>query len=152
MGYRSDVSIAIYGPEDAMVPLLAAERLKGDSILSIDKGYVSHFSADIAVTATERKKFIGISASFEQVKWYESYPDVQAWTRLLGEAAMHDGICTEFVRVGEDTSDIEADYHGDLCQYYLCTYTRIESNIPETETTKSSEALHDNHPELDFQL
>jgi hypothetical protein len=135
MGYRSDVAIAIYGPEDAMVPFLAAQRMKEKSILITDRDYVREF-------ADENAGFRGIASEFDHVKWYESFPDVQAWLNLLTEAAETEGINTEFVRVGEEPTDIEAAYHGDECVYYLTTFTRIESDIPETP--KSSEDNHDN--------
>jgi len=142
MGYRSEVAIAIYGPEDAMVPLIAAERLKPTNIFSADSDHINYFEDEISDPLETPAHYVGITAEFEDVKWYDSYPDVQAWNTLLAEAAGVDGICTEFLRIGEDLGDIEAAYHGENCQYYLHTFTRIVSDIPEH--TKYSEDNHDN--------
>lgn len=139
MGYRSDVSIAIYGPQDAMVPLLAAERLKANSILSADNDYVKHF---VPVIYDKKGAYLGIHVSFESVKWYDAFEDVQAWHTLLAEAADIEGICTEFTRVGENVDDIETAYHGDDCQFYLGVHSIITNSIPETTTY--SEDQHDN--------
>ena len=46
MGYRSEVAIAIYGPEEKMVPLIAAGRLKPDGVLSTDAEFIKHFKLD----------------------------------------------------------------------------------------------------------
>jgi len=142
MGYRSDVAIAIYGPEEVMVPFIAAERLKPSSVLSTDAEFIKHFKHTQAYPFSARAPCIGITAQFEGVKWYDSYPDVQAWQMLLSEASEVGDICTEFVRVGEETTDVETDYEGDGCRYLLTTYTQIHSDIPETTTY--SEDHHDN--------
>ena len=142
MGYRSDVAIAIYGPEEVMVPFIAAERLKPGSVLSTCAEFIKHFKHTQTYPFSVRAPCIGITAQFEDVKWYDSYPDVQAWQMLLSEASEVGDICTEFVRVGEEPTDVDTDYHGDGCRYLLTTNTQIQSDIPETTTY--SEDHHDN--------
>ena len=141
MGYRSDVAIAIYGPEEAIVPLIAAERLKPGNVFSTDAEFIKHFKLDPIPPSSDQRTFIGFAAQFDSVKWYHTYPEVHAWHRLLDEAAEVDDVCTEFVRVGEETQDVETAHHGYECRYLLTTYTRIESDIPETTY---SEDQHDN--------
>jgi hypothetical protein len=126
MGYRSDVAIAIYGPEKAMVPLLAAERVNPDSAVNVDAQY----------TETRRytrggHPWVMLFANFEHVKWYESFPDVIAWTQLVARAAETPDICTEFVRVGENSTDIEETYTGDEVGYYLAVSCRITRDLPD---------------------
>lgn len=54
----------------------------------------------------------------QDVKWYESYADVQAFEAMLIEVTEL-GYCSELVRVGEETSDIEHRTNGDGVQYLL---------------------------------
>jgi len=64
------------------------------------------------------------------VKWYPSYPDVQMFEEMLSafEGDIR-GYCTEMVRVGEDSNDIDTRYTGEDCQHYLSVRTSIDCNI-----------------------
>lgn len=68
--------------------------------------------------------------SLEDVKWYPDYPDVQMFENMLiafdGEI---EGYCTEFVRIGEESDDVEDRYTGDNRQYYLHVRREIDCNI-----------------------
>jgi hypothetical protein len=63
----------------------------------------------------------------EDVKWYESYPDVAVFTQMLPLIEELE-YCYEFVRVGEESDDIEhessADNYG-----HLSTYTNISCDL-----------------------
>lgn len=150
MGYRSDVAIAIYGPEGAMVPLIAAERLKPDGVFKIDGEYIRSYPFEVQ-RGVERIKYHMLHAEFTGVKWYEGYPDVQAWKKLLSDIADDPdatGLAYEFVRIGEDTDDVETGYAGDV-EFYLNVSRAISFDLPDTirfdlpENTTSSEDNHD---------
>jgi hypothetical protein len=109
MGYRSTVSyvIAFEKMEDrqAYIDMI---RVKKDSrmIEALGDCHIPKRDATIFYYQTD-------------TKWYESYPDVEAHTSLYKDArAMFgDAVDYKFVRVGEETEDIEEDStHGDLLE------------------------------------
>jgi hypothetical protein len=65
------------------------------------------------------------------VKWYPSYPDVQMFETMLSafEGDGIDGYCTEFVRIGEETGDIEERCTGDNNEYHLSVRREIDCNV-----------------------
>ena len=82
------------------------------------------------------KEFV-LKFSLEDVKWYPSYPDVQMFEAMLREFDVLDdgsdagipGYCTEFIRIGEETDDVEERHTGDNNQYYLNVRREIDCNI-----------------------
>jgi hypothetical protein len=134
MGYRSDVSIAIYGPEDEMAPFIAAQRMMGSSPLVTEREHVQCFGFGMQIGSDpEIVRHHIIKTTMEHVKWYESYPDVQAWERLMDEASENPALSVEFIRIGEETDDSEVRYHGDNCQYFLSVYRAINNSTPTEE-------------------
>ena len=69
--------------------------------------------------------------SLEDVKWYPSYPDVQRFEAMMGTFRSEEitGYCTEFVRIGEESDDVEERHTGDNNQYYLTVRRSIGCNI-----------------------
>lgn len=101
MGYRSDVKYMIMFPNET----LAKEFI---AIYSID---------EVTNRALEELKCISISGQFpllfgefDDVKWYETFPEVRAHTTLIAIAAEL-GYGTGFVRIGEDLDDVEEEYN-----------------------------------------
>jgi hypothetical protein len=99
MGYRSDVGLGIVFEND--------EKLKEFALK------VVAFQPDTVREALlEYSRSTGgdgfIFAGFEDVKWYDSFPDVQGH-HMLQELARENGAGTAFVRVGEETSDTVLD-------------------------------------------
>jgi hypothetical protein len=139
MGYRSEVAIAIYGPEDAMVPMIAAQRLSTKSPLAVDS-----YAIERREYTKDGKRWLLLNAYFEWVKWYQSYPEVQAWDNLRNDIRDNceaTGIAWEFVRIGEETNDVETDYAGAV-EFYLNVSRAIHFVLPNDTT--SSEDQHDN--------
>jgi hypothetical protein len=66
------------------------------------KDAVDEFRGDMTLD----EKHHVVDFAIDDVKWYPSYPDVQAFERMLREVEEL-GYCYEFVRVGEDNNDIE---------------------------------------------
>lgn len=131
MGYRSVVTIAIYGPEEEMAPLLAAQRMLSDSPLAADRDYVKSYGFGMTLNkGPEIVRCHMILAQFESVKWYEGYPEVAAWEELISEASDNEALCTEFVRIGEETDDIQVRYTGDDCGYFVDVDRRIKVAVP----------------------
>jgi hypothetical protein len=94
MGYRSDVAIGfMFADEAEMMGFAAALRLNPDE--------------NIQAALKEYKLLPGnvMYASFESVKWYDSYDDVQSHETILG-AARERKIPNAFLRVGEEANDV----------------------------------------------
>jgi hypothetical protein len=66
----------------------------------------------------------------QDVKWYSGYGDVQAFETMLEEFGDEiPGYCTEFVRIGDESDDIEMRPTGDNNEYYLQVRREIDCNI-----------------------
>lgn len=98
MGYRSDVAIVFYPERSEDMPAL--------------KLFVKENMPDEFV---EKQGFFSyLIARLNNVKWYDSYPDVNVYSALFNEwedMFMEENGATkfhyEFVRVGEEMGDIE---------------------------------------------
>ena len=121
MGYRSQVRSVIYGNPEIVNTLLVKTKLMDNTVFK-------EFKDNIRVDVLEKIKFIELVG--EEWKWYDDFKEVKAWQQLLNDANEL-GLATEFVRVGEESGDIETiqnDGDGDEgheCEYVLSTYTTI---------------------------
>ena len=112
MGYRSDVVLAI-GKELTPFLLLATSRCKQAEELV----FKHHDLFD-------RDYYEGWLLRWESIKWYEGYEDIDAIQKFVDEACADEYKIEEygkernsseyikFVRVGEDTSDVEMQGEG----------------------------------------
>jgi hypothetical protein len=119
MGYRSEVKSLVYGDSEPMAKFIAdnnelIEALKED------------FNDDIETIEKPMQTFIFLTLDY--AKWYESYSDVARWMALLNLADSA-GLMYEFVRVGEETSDIEYQHSQTECEYILQVVTTIDVNF-----------------------
>ena len=121
MGYRSDVKAAFYATPDkaAAMKLFVDENFPEElagNLRSINNGHCQ-----------------GYMFEDEHVKWYDSYPEVQAFNRFVSnflELAEQEEIkwAYEFVRVGEDSDDVE-ETRSDHADYYLRLARSIDSDF-----------------------
>lgn len=114
MGYRSGVTAVFYVSKVEHFPMLKLWLTENfpmdtfhDNVRWLDRGMV---------------------LECEDVKWYESYPDVQSYEKAadkfidLCNAEVSEGTPTfnyEFVRIGEDYDDVEVVREGIACEYLL---------------------------------
>lgn len=132
MGYRSEVASAIYGSKNAMQEFMQEHEILVNYIQN-------EFSVDVKVYDVEGRTFISLYQDF--VKWYDSFDEVQAWHDLL-DKAQEAGLNTEFLRVGESAEgDIEQDYHGDDCKYYLEPKVGISNYLPKPKATTEPDPI-----------
>lgn len=111
MGYTSDVAYVIKFDDiekrDAFVSLMLAKNEQ-------------HITEALDEVKHDYKKDPIITFTADSVKWYDSFPDVDAHHQLMDNAAhLFDGEY-RFVRVGENHDDIEIDEHTeayDLWEY-----------------------------------
>ena len=132
MGYRSEVSIAVYGDEAQMLALIAAQRIKGAKWLE-DEHEINEYSQSLYGKPDTKTPMVMIHAKFDGIKWYDGYEDVDCWTALL-EDAMENfsaNVNTEFVRIGEENEDMEVEYDGENVQFYTGVSREILKNLPQ---------------------
>jgi hypothetical protein len=120
MGYRSEVKSLIYGTEQEIADFKAAT-------FDLYNQVRAENGDEITDERNDKFKLIFLNAPYS--KWYDEYEEVQHWHDLL-DLAKEAGLCTEFVRIGESSEgDIETDYSGEKCEYYLEAVQRVEANI-----------------------
>jgi len=111
MGYRSQVRSLIYGPKEKLDEfLLLHTTILGSEVFRYFKDSLSRYTVKADIYLKEQKSSEEIlihvlDLSGYSWKWYESYEDVQAWENLIYEAQEF-GLNTEFIRIGEDDTDI----------------------------------------------
>lgn len=135
MGYRSQVRSLIYGEPDKICALYAAQALTGGKVFSdYFADELKRYRIDRDVYGEDGQRTIEVEVidyTGDSVKWYAGYHDVQAWEQLLSDAAEM-GLCTEFIRVGEEHDDIECRFRvDDGGDHYLSTSTSITDEVPE---------------------
>jgi hypothetical protein len=132
MGYRSHVKALVYpdAPEDPMSNPQFKEynTEKYEALKVLLKTTFGHLMADAYFDETcfefdDRREHLVFTA--DDVKWYDGYEDVQAFHRFLLDVTEL-GYCTEFVRVGEETDDIQQDSTGNDIEYLLNVSRSIE--------------------------
>jgi hypothetical protein len=113
MGYRSDIAYTIRfeGDDDkknrqSFYTFLAEAKSKNEYMIALDE-----------VTIDEKRLRFNFEA--QSVKWYDDYPDVISHKAFfaLGEeycATLTVPIAGSFLRVGEDSSDIQEESFGDF--------------------------------------
>lgn len=130
MGYRSDVTIFIYGPADAMAGFIAAQRIRGgDSGLAYSRN-IEFKEWERAFAPDNKTKMLGIYFEAIGIKWYDDYSEVIRWNSTMHQAGDYgNGVCCEFVRVGEDYTDTEFAVWGDECLYYLSINREVSLDL-----------------------
>ena len=145
MGYRSQVTIVIYGDKDDVTAFVAGERLKGvpkgmqyHPLLQTSKVvdyYFVHEVYDYGKGQTMMKW------SWQEIKWYDSYPEIDYWENLASvweDGYKNTSLCMEMARIGENADDLEVTYYGQDVDYCLSLHSEIsEDNMP-TKSTPST--------------
>lgn len=127
MGYRSNVMALIY-PDvgDILKEQPLYDQLK--VLMATTFKAVSDEFGDPYMTWCDKERVLKFD--LPDVKWYDSYPDVQMFEAMLrafdGDI---EGYCTEFVRTGEEVGDIEERRSGENGNYYLSVRTSIDCTV-----------------------
>ena len=143
MGYRSDVSILIYGDDDDVVAFKAGERVKGYpkgcEYYPLDKPEDGHLCDERFIWHTDDGDTM-LEYNFFGIKWYDTYPEIAYWQQLRGlweDAYGKTSLQMEFARIGENSDDTELDYYGSDCQFYLNVERTIYKDIPIKEKVQN---------------
>ena len=119
MGYRSDVKALIY-PLGGEHNLLEYDKLK--TLMNTTFKEVYDYWGDEYFTWNDNHRALMFDAN--SIKWYESFPEVARFAPFLDE--VHElGYEWEFIRIGENDDDVEADNSGDA-EGYLYVQRSIE--------------------------
>lgn len=104
MGYNSDVQAVIYGKPDDMDAYITTEGLIFNNIVFKDFNQsLRYYEAKIYDTKMKILHLYG-----DGWKWYGDYEDVEAWMKFMRDSVEHN-LDFEFIRVGENTGDIETE-------------------------------------------
>ena len=107
MGYRSDVKALIY-PLGGEHNLLEYEKLK--TLMNTTFKDFYEYWQDPHFTWDDKHRVLKFSA--ESIKWYDAYSEVSGFSTVLD--AVHElGYEYEFMRIGEDDTDVESMNSGD---------------------------------------
>lgn len=129
MGYRSDVAYTIRfvhdhdtNNEQSFYTFLVEAKSKPECAIALSE-----------VTVSDKHQAFYFTAN--DVKWYESFPDVVShealvnlacdWARQVHEGTLHCRIGVAFMRIGEDITDVEERFEGD----YNYDWVNIERKI-----------------------
>ena len=138
MGYRSCVAMMVYGdPEQVdMVDNLLLQRLNPEYDREMFERVKQVRDEDVGYGDAPKLKQRTIMWTFDDIKWYSEMQAYQsmvfAWVdeiesnREDDDARLH--LCYEFVRVGEESNDIEEERSLDS-DYRIYTSRKIE--IPD---------------------
>jgi len=127
MGYQSDGGIRIVGPKDRMPAELGALALLGDE-------HIRDALKEFIVIADGKDEAV-LGLDYCGWKWYESYPDIQAFEKIWAHFEDISVFCGAFIRFGENDDDTERRAFGDggwdLLEYrrsYECTHALDSAN------------------------
>jgi hypothetical protein len=121
MGYRSQVAAVIYGD--------GLSQEKYDLLKTLMNTTFKEAYTEFESNAEwhDGKRVLEFKVGY--VKWYDSYPDVQNFMRMLEIVGDMDGLNYEFVRVGEETNDIDQMQNGEDLRYALSVTRSIEVDL-----------------------
>jgi len=114
------------------VPTLDGEQEKYDQLKVLMGTTFKHVTDEFGDPyMTWQDKDRVLKFDIPDVKWYPSYKDVQMFEAMLSAFANEEieGYCTEFVRTGEESDDIEERSSGENRQYFLSVRTSIDCNV-----------------------
>ena len=119
MGYRSDVKALIY-PVSSEHSLIEYDKLK--LLMNTTFKNVLDSWGDESFTWDDKHRILMFNA--DSIKWYESFPEVASFPKFLED--VHElEYEYEFIRLGEEDDDVEADSTGDA-QGYMYVSRSIE--------------------------
>ena len=128
MGYRSDLVVLIYPDVEKLEDFQPHyDQLK--VLMATTFKHVAAEFGDPYMTWMDSDHVLKFD--LRDVKWYPRYPDVQMFTAMLETFRSEEiaGYCTEYVRIGEESDDVEERHTGDNNQYYLNVRREIDCNV-----------------------
>lgn len=121
MGYRSEVAYVIrFKDKEQRELFVALQRAKADKHINEALNEMIELEED------------KLAYHADSVKWYDSYEEVQAHEKLMGEALElfnedQDITGYRFIRIGEEYEDVVVEDHGDSDE--LWEYLDVQRSI-----------------------
>jgi hypothetical protein len=131
MGYRSDLALVVYPDYDNPSEARTHEARAADCVVKYQtlKLLMNTQFKDVnegwSPTFDDPRQQMLIQAT--DIKYYDSFPEIQALERLKDEI-VELGYCMEFIRIGEESDDIDETYEGNRVEYVLRVARSIEIN------------------------
>ena len=133
MGYRSSVVCLMYGNND-----IGDNTIVKEFVRSRVEAYTSK-RVEVGNYIRDAFNYDGWGVKFEcqDWKWYESYPDIIFLEQLfdefeelvIGDDRSETSYALEFVRIGEDTDDIEERMRGAIeGRLYITRCISVDGN------------------------
>ena len=129
MGYRSSVRSCVYSDDvELFDAFIAGQKLSEPRLFEDGNWFKNNLKfeeqiyKDMEGKITQTIKILDMSC--DDVKWYDDFDDVKSWTKLLASAE-EQGLNYEFVRVGEESDDIEQEQGGENVEHFLYPSTSI---------------------------
>lgn len=117
MGYRSNVVCVMYGNND-----IGCNTIVKEFVRSRVEAYSDSAHPEAAAHVKNAFNYDGWGVMFQadDWKWYDSYPDIQFLEQLfdefeellIGDDASDTAYALEFIRLGEDSDDVEERMRG----------------------------------------
>jgi len=129
MGYRSDLALVVYpdyrdDPADTTKVDTEYEH-KYQTLKLLMNTQFKDVNEGWSPTFDDPRQMMLIQAT--DIKYYDSFPEIQALERLKDEI-VELGYCMEFIRIGEESDDIDETYEGNRVEYVLRVARSIEIN------------------------
>lgn len=125
MGYRSEVAIVIHGKAEALHRHYDAYLSPEANRVEAEDRYILEQSVEIEESAHGDEKYAEFRFHCEDFKWYQSYSLVQLLESFY-KSSPDVGLSYEFLRIGEEDTDIEREDGGEESLYKLSMNRRIE--------------------------
>lgn len=107
MGYNSSGAVRIVGPKDQMLAQLVALKLADQDQEGLEEALKE---CKLVQSTDEEALMLGWEING---KWYDTYADVQAFSRIWDHFADMEDFTGSWVRIGEEDSDVEQKHFGD---------------------------------------
>lgn len=127
MGYRSQVRCLIYGSEENLQAHIIGQVILYSALA------ISEFKENLTryvIKGADDTEVHVLDLKGDSWKWYESYPDVKAWTEFM-RSSPDMGLEYEFIRVGEEVGDVETETSSDPAYYIGISTPSIIDDMPE---------------------
>jgi len=128
MGYRSSVSIVVYGEAEIFDSYINAMKLIDHRVFIDWNGWGDNtfqwHEWDSGGRGIKLMHF-----SIDDVKWYDNYEAIIAWEKDFLPKAVDVGLNWELMRVGEESGDIDNQAGGENVEGLLYTSTSIETHF-----------------------
>lgn len=127
MGYRSEVSILVYGEPSKFQKHF--DNYFADDVIQDEKLDLSWIIPKTKVVVSEDGSIKYFSFNADYIKWYTiGYPEIVHLEKFY-MTAKEAGLNAEFVRIGEEFDDVEVWQDGDNLDWLLSVERKVHNEL-----------------------